>query len=231
MLTIVSTPIGNLGDLSLRAAKAISQSDILLSEDTRSAFKLLDYIAQTHRLAKRTDQKVISYYREKEFQKLPEVMNYLEAGKSVTLISEAGTPLIADPGSLLVSTCAKKGYEIDVIPGPSALTTLLPYDDSGDANILFIGFLPKRKSDITKKLEHAVQAAKTMKDTKIVFYESPVRIQETLNIIDEFFPAATLIVGRELTKKFQEIIRGTAYELKTRTYKGELTVILHVPTK
>jgi len=231
MLTIISTPIGNLGDLSLRAAKAISQSDILLSEDTRSAFKLLDYIAQEYKLTKEADLKVISYYREKEFQKLPEVMGYLEAGKTVTLITDAGTPLIADPGSLLVQTCVKKGYEIDVIPGASALTTILPYDDSGRGNVLFVGFLPKKKSDCIRTLERAVLATSTMKDTKVVFYESPLRIQATLQIIDELFPDATVLIGRELTKKFQEIIRGNASELKTREYKGELSVILHIPTK
>src|SRR3989339_862609 len=124
MLYIVSTPIGNLDDLSLRQAKTLATSDIILAEDTRFAFTLLDAIKKRFMLSV-TCSKIWSYYKEKEFEKLPEIINLLEQGKNISLISQAGTPLISDPGYLLVKTAVKRDIQITVIPGPSALITAL----------------------------------------------------------------------------------------------------------
>ncbi|MEK7109754.1 MAG: SAM-dependent methyltransferase, partial [Patescibacteria group bacterium] len=126
MLNIVSTPIGNLDDLSIRQAKTLATSDIILSEDTRSAQTLLEAIKKRFTLTV-TCSTVWSYYKEKEFQKLPEIIDLLKEGKNISLISEAGTPLVSDPGYLLVKSCTQRNLPITVIPGPSAVTTALVY--------------------------------------------------------------------------------------------------------
>ncbi len=226
MLYVVGTPIGNLEDLSLRQARIISEAEIILSEDTRSTGMLLQKIKELFNLSRNPSQRLISYYREKEFEKLPEIIAFLEEDKNIALISQAGMPLISDPGLLLVQTVIKRNIPFTVIPGATAATTALVYAGFNPEFSLFMGFLPKKASHL-KKLLLKLQGIKTIiPETSFIFYESGQRVVETLTLIAEIFPEHKIVIGRELTKKFEEIIRGTATDLAKRTYKGELTIIL-----
>lgn len=137
MLFIVSTPIGNLEDMTLRAARTLATVDIILAEDTRSAHILLSSLEKNFGLSRNPNTHIISYYKEKEFEKLPEVLDLLKSDKNVALISEAGTPLISDPGSLLTQSVIKKNIPFTVIPGPSAVTTALVLSGLPSKNFYF----------------------------------------------------------------------------------------------
>ncbi|MEK7178001.1 MAG: 16S rRNA (cytidine(1402)-2'-O)-methyltransferase [Patescibacteria group bacterium] len=225
MLNIVSTPIGNLDDLSIRQAKTLAASDIILAEDTRSAQTLLEAIKKRFAI---TDvcSTVWSYYKEKEFQKLPEIIELLKDGKNISLISEAGTPLVSDPGYLLVKSCIQRDLPITVIPGPSAITTALVYSGFNPGEHMFLGFFPKKESQIILLIEKLKKIKAIFPDMVFIFYESPLRIKETLRCVDTSKFNIEVVVCREMTKKFEEIIRGSIYELIKREYKGEITVVI-----
>lgn len=225
MLNIVATPIGNLDDLSIRQAKTIANAEIILAEDTRSAGILLEAIRKRFSFPT-SDKKILSYYSEKEFEKLPEIIEYLNGGKNVVLISEAGTPLISDPGYLLVKTCIKEKIPITVIPGPSAATTALIYSGFNPQQHMFLGFFPKKQSQLFQLINRLKQIKIIFPDMVFVFYESPLRINETLQCIDTSKFNVEVVICRELTKKFEEIIRGPIEELMKRDYKGELTIVM-----
>src|SRR3972149_11609987 len=144
MLFIVATPIGNLDDLSIRRAKTLASSDVILAEDTRSAQTLLDAIKKRFMLPV-TCSIIWSYYKEKEFEKLPEIIDLLKQEKNISLISEAGIPLVSDPGYLLVKTCVQKNIPLTVIPGPSAITTALIYSGFNPQQHMFLGFFPQKQ--------------------------------------------------------------------------------------
>jgi 16S rRNA (cytidine1402-2'-O)-methyltransferase len=225
MLYIVSTPIGNLNDLSLRQAKTLSSSDIILAEDTRSAKTLLDAIKIRFNIPE-VCSIVWSYYKEKEFQKLPEIIDLLKEGKNISLISEAGTPLVSDPGYLLVKSCIKRNLPITVIPGPSAVTTALVYSGFNPGQHMFLGFFPKKESQIILLIEKLKKIKTIFPDMVFVFYESPLRINQTLHYINIMKCGFEIVISREMTKKFEEIIRGPIDELVKRDYKGEITVVI-----
>jgi len=225
MLNIVGTPIGNLDDLSLRAAKTIASSDIILAEDTRSAHILLNFIKSSFML-RVTCSMIWSYYKDVEFQKLPEILELLKDGKNITLISESGMPLISDPGFLLVKNCIKNNISITVIPGPTAVTTALIYSGFEPENFMFLGFLPKGESKVNQCINTLIQTKKLFKKIVFVFYESPKRINNTLEILSRLLPESEVCICRELTKKFEEISRGHPAQLLTRTYRGEITILL-----
>ncbi|MBI5123024.1 16S rRNA (cytidine(1402)-2'-O)-methyltransferase [Candidatus Roizmanbacteria bacterium] len=232
MLNIVSTPIGNLDDLSIRQAKILATSDIILSEDTRSAQTLLDTIKKRFMFHVSCSM-VWSYYKEKEFEKLPEIIDLLKQEKNISLISEAGTPLVSDPGYLLVKTCIQKNIPLTVIPGPSAVTTALIYSGFNPQQHMFLGFFPKKESQIFQLINRLKQIKTIFPDMIFVFYESPLRINETLRCIDLACRQAgtskfdvEVVICREMTKKFEEIIRGPINELIKRDYKGEITVVM-----
>lgn len=222
MLYIVATPIGNLNDLSYRQAKTISSSDIILSEDTRSTGLLLERIKQMFGFEINPELKLISYYKEKEFEKLSEILEFLRDGKEISLISQSGMPLISDPGYLLVKKVIEENLPYTIIPGPTAVVSALAYSGFDPKQFLFLGFLPKKQNDIKKLLERSLPL-----NIPVVFYESPNRINKTLEILNEFYPNAEVCICREMTKKFEEIIRGRAGELMKRTYKGEITVVVN----
>lgn len=225
MLNIVSTPIGNLDDLSLRQAKTLATSDIILAEDTRSAQTLLDGIKKRFMLPV-TCSTVWSYYKEKEFEKLPEIIDLLKEGKNISLISKAGTPLVSDPGYLLVKSCIQRNIPITVIPGPSAVATALVYSGFNPQEHMFFGFFPKKESQILQLINRLKQIKTIFPDMVFVFYESPLRIKETLRCINTSGFDVEVVIAREMTKKFEEIIRGPIDELIKREYKGEITVLI-----
>ena len=230
MLNVVATPIGNLDDLSYRQAKTLTSSDMILVEDTRTAKNLIDRAKEVMRkYSSDTSQKIPkieSYYKDVEMQKLPFIMNWLERENTVSLISEAGMPLISDPGYLLIKACIQKRIEYTVIPGPSAVTTALISSGFKSDQFMFLGFLPKKERKLEKLIEKIISIQAIVPETVFVAFESPLRIHETLECIEKVLPRHQIVITRELTKKFEEIHRGTASELHTAEIKGEITLII-----
>jgi len=225
MLYIVGTPLGNMEDLSIRQAKIISSSDIILSEDTRLTGLLLMSIEKLFHFKKNTNLQHIAYYKEIEFQKLPYILMELEMGKNIVLISSAGMPIISDPGSLLLKHVIKKSISFTVIPGPTAYTTALVYSGFEASSHMFIGFLPKKSSEIKKVCSHMSAVKSVLPEAVFIAYDSPNRINKTLEIINDSLPQVDICICRELTKKFEEIVRGKAKDLMKLSYKGEIVVL------
>lgn len=219
MLYIIATPIGNLGDITIRAMEVLEKVDYLLCEDTRNTGMLLT------NLGIKNKPKLISFYDEVEEQKIPEVVKLLEDGKDVALVTDAGTPIISDPGWKLIKKCREKNIEYTSLPGASALINALVLSGMAAGRFSFLGFLPKKTGERIKVLEKYKQ----FDGTKIV-YESPFRL---IKLIEEIILVngkdIKISVCREMTKKFEEIVNGTAIEvlsvLSKKNIKGELVVI------
>lgn len=225
MFYIVGTPIGNLEDLSIRQSRIIAQAQYILTEDTRSTGLLLQKIADLFVLAVNPKQKLISYYKEKEFEKLPQVLTLIKEGAEVVLISQAGMPLVSDPGSLLVRQLIVEQIPFTVIPGPTAFVTAAVYSGFDCSALKFLGFLPKKTNDLVKLIKEAKSSHDEKKDIVFAAYESPNRLHATLALFAQWHPQANLCICRELTKKFEEVVRGSASDLMKREYKGEITLV------
>lgn len=223
MLTIVGTPIGNLQDISLRQAESILGADIILTEDTRSTGILKSQLVGMFDLEINPSQRLISYYKEREFEKLPDILEQLETDQRIVLVSESGMPLVSDPGYLLVQKLIQRNIPFEVVPGPTAATTAIVYSGFDPTHFAFLGFLPKKTADC-KKLFEKLQVAKL--ELSYIFYESPRRIVDTLKLLEMVAPDCDVCICRELTKKFEEISRGKPAELASREYRGEITVII-----
>lgn len=215
-LYIVSTPIGNRKDITLRAIDVIKQLDYLLCEDTRKTKQLLEFyeIEKTPVL--------ISFYEPVEEQKIPQVIDWLKAGKDVGLVTNAGTPLVSDPGFKLVRKCVKENIQVIPIPGASALLTALVVAGLPTDKFTFLGFLPKKAGKKEKLLNEAQYT--------VIAYESPYRIIKTLELLQKIMPEKQIVICRELTKKFEEVLRGRPEELLEKTrdkkIKGEIVLML-----
>lgn len=226
MLYIVGTPIGNMEDLSIRQAKTITSAEIIVTEDTRSTGMLLKRIEELFGMKKNSECRLISYYQEKEFEKLPEIMSLLEENKEVVLMSESGMPLVSDPGYLLVKEVIKRRIPYTVIPGPTAVVTALAHSGFKLNHFSFFGFLPRKKGDVNKALLKAKEVSLLLDGSPIVFYESANRLNETLLLLDAIAPGALVCVCRELTKMYEEIIRGTPKELSDKKFRGEIVLVV-----
>lgn len=229
MLSIIGTPIGNLDDLSSRAARALMAADIILAEDTRSVQTLLKRAAdvvkkQEGELPNFKDQKIISYYKEVEFEKLSDVIDWLEQGLRVALVSEAGMPVISDPGHLLVQTAQKRNIPLTVIPGPSSVHTALVASGIKFDQYQFVGFLPKKDVERAKLFEKFRETQELLGKIKLVFvaFESPERVQNTLAHLYQTYPTINMVLCRELTKKFEEVVHQPS---ATEHYRGEIVLV------
>jgi 16S rRNA (cytidine1402-2'-O)-methyltransferase len=220
-LYVVATPIGNLEDITLRALRVLKEVDYVLCEDTRTTSKLLQKY-DIH-------QKTMSYHAHSTTGKESAIIRMLEEGKNLALVSDAGTPAISDPGMLLVSH-VRLAFGLDAkvvpIPGPSALVSALSASGVSAREFVFLGFLPHKKGRETLFKEIA------MSERVQVFYESTHRIMKTLESLDEHCPDARVVLARELTKQFEEFLKGTPQELiekltaDTNKQKGEFVVIV-----
>jgi len=226
-LYIVSTPIGNKNDISLRALEVISRVDCLLCEDTRKTGMLLGGYLERKLISNKPQ--LVSFFEANEKSKIPEVIEWLKEGKEVGLVSNAGTPLISDPGFKLVRECVGQEIKVVSIPGASALLAGLVVSGLPINNFMFLGFLPKKQGKKEKLLEKVRQVNEVLPQT-IVFYESPFRVVKSLELLDKIIPEAKIVIGRELTKRFEEIYRGTVNEVldkfKEKKIKGELVVMM-----
>lgn len=229
MLSIVGTPIGNLGDLSLRAAYALADAEVILTEDTRSFDTLWRKVVELcekneHPIPKKA--MIVSYYKEVEFQKLPDIISWLNEGKNVALVSEAGMPLISDPGQLLISTARKRNIAMTVIPGPSAVDTALVLSGIKHDQFMFVGFLPRKETEIKKLMAKLYAVHELLDGTVFIAFDSPERIAESVTVIRSTYPTAEVMIARELTKKFEELIIATAPSADLSKIKGECVIVM-----
>jgi len=216
-LYIVATPIGNLEDITLRAVRIFKEVEAIACEDTRRTAKLLNKYEIRKRL--------ISYFQPRERQRIPEILALLKAGKSVALVSDAGTPGISDPGFPLIREALKEGIRVVPVPGPSALTAALSASGLPTHRVLFAGF-PPPKNEATRKLLVSLKD----EEATLIFYLPVRRIPEFLHLILDTLGDRRTVIAREITKIHEEFIRGAARELveaaSKRTFKGEATVLI-----
>ena len=219
-LHVVATPIGNLSDLSDRARQTLATADVVAAEDTRHTLQLLQAIG--------VSKPLISLHAHNEEQRVPELLARLAAGERIALVSDAGTPLLSDPGFALVSRAARSGFEVHVVPGPSAITAALAVAGLPVNRFCFEGFLAARSRERRAQL-----AALASEPRTLVFFEAPHRVRETLaDLIAELGPDRQAAVARELTKAHETVYRGSLGELAERATsdsnfaRGEITIVV-----
>ena len=217
MLYVVATPIGNLGDITLRALEILKQVNLVAAEDTRHSGILLKHY--------QIDKPLVSYHQHNEAMRTAQLIERLAAGEKIALITDAGTPGISDPGARLIRECIRRGIDFTVIPGPSSILTALVGSGFSAERFFFGGFLPVKSGQRERELRAAAA-----RDEASIYFESPYRLTKTLKAGIELFPDRQLCVARELTKKFEEFRRGTAVELlahyETRPPKGEIVLLI-----
>jgi 16S rRNA (cytidine1402-2'-O)-methyltransferase len=213
-LYIVSTPIGNLNDITFRAIEMLKNSDIILCEDTRHSSKLLNHF--------KIKKKLISYHKFNEKKKIVNIVEYINQGKILSLISDAGTPLLSDPGRILVNQCIKDEIKIVPIPGVSSITTAMSVSGFKD-HFLFYGFLPKKENELKKILNILSQNLFAQ-----VFFIPALKINFYLKMFKEYFSGRKMIIAKELTKVHETLLREDVDQVKMfdERIKGELTVIV-----
>ncbi|MDC0449345.1 16S rRNA (cytidine(1402)-2'-O)-methyltransferase [Pelagibacteraceae bacterium] len=213
-LYIVSTPIGNLDDITLRSLEALKKSDIILCEDTRRSLKLLNHY--------KIKKKLVSYHKFNERKELQKVIEYLNEGKILSLISDAGTPTLSDPGLLLVKECIEKKIKIFPLPGPSAITAAVSASGFED-KFLFYGFLPKTENDLVKIINK-------LKDINfsLVFFIPGIKVNFYLKFFKEYFLGRDILIAREISKLHETFYREKISSIKPfkSALKGELTVVI-----
>ena len=213
-LYIVSTPIGNLDDITLRAIEVLKKSDIILCEDTRHSLNLMNHL--------KISKKLISYHRFNEKKKLRNIIQQINNGKILSIISDAGTPLLSDPGRLLVNECIKKNISIIPIPGVSSIITAISVSGFSD-QFLFYGFLPKTENELDKVLSKL-----SNQKFSIVFFMPSIKSKFYFNKFRKYFIDRKILIGKEMTKLHESFFRTEIKELQNlkNQLKGELTVVI-----
>lgn len=230
-LYIVATPIGNIQDISFRAAKSLLTVEIIACEDTRKTGILLKEIAKLFSGYKETVKpRLISFYEEVEKGKMQEIVELLQAGKDMVLVSDAGTPAISDPGFKLVRECIAKGIKVRSIPGPSATIAALSVSGLPTDRFLFVGYPPKKEGHRKDFWEELLKIKKELRTT-IILYEAPHRIVGTLDEMIEIFGIKQqIVIARELTKTYEEVRRESLQEAKEHFVqtepKGEFVLLI-----
>jgi 16S rRNA (cytidine1402-2'-O)-methyltransferase len=216
-LYLVATPIGNLEDITLRALRTLKECDLVAAEDTRRTGQLLKHFG--------ISKPLVSYFKFSEARRSEELIERLGRGERIALVTDAGSPGISDPGERVVKAAIASGFRVEPVPGPSALVAALTASGLASDEFHFIGFLPHKSGQRRNKLE----ALKTFEGT-LVLYESPYRVEKLLGELNEVFGQREVVLARELTKHFEEFLRGTPAELleifKTRRPKGEFVVLV-----
>lgn len=228
-LYIVATPIGNLGDLTIRAIDVLQSVDVIACEDTRRTGILLKHIRDTYLKSGELRPQLISYYEQNEFRRVPEIIQLLKDGQNVALVSDAGTPLVSDPGYRLVTACTDEGIPLVTLPGASSALAGLTVSGLPSDKFLFVGY-PPHKSGNRKKLFDSIKA-EPVKAT-IIMLEAPHKLVRTLVELQEVMGDIHLVLCRELTKIHEEVRRETISQSITHfektTPKGEFTILFHL---
>ena len=225
MLFVVATPIGNLGDITLRALEVLKNVDLIAAEDTRHSGLFLKHY--------KIDKPLISYHEHNEAMRTAQLVERLASGKNIALITDAGTPGLSDPGARLVRACIERQLPFTLVPGPSSILAALIGSGFSTEKFFFGGFLPNKSGGRERELRAA-----TAREETTIFFESPHRLLKTLIAATDILKDRQLCVARELTKKFEEFRRGTAAELcahfEAHAPKGEIVLLVsqkgHVPS-
>jgi len=221
-LYIAATPIGNLEDITLRALRILKEVDLILAEDTRRTMKLLSHYSIRNRID--------SFNEFNKRRKTPYIISLLKQNKEIAVVSDSGTPGISDPGFYLVRECIKNGIKVIPIPGASSVISALVVSGLPTDRFSFFGFIPKKESQKRKFLEKI-----SGMDGTIVLFESPHRLIKTLKAMSETAPNFSMVLAREMTKKFEEFTRGSTIDVfnkvKNRKVKGEIVIILNKSSK
>ena|SRR5207248_5866867 len=216
-LYLVATPIGNLEDITLRAIRTLRECDVVAAEDTRHSGQLLKQLG--------ISKPLLSYFQFNEARRSEEILERLRRREKVALVTDAGTPGISDPGERVVKAALAAGFRVESVPGPCALVAALTASGFATEEFHFIGFLPHKPGQRRKQLERLRAIPGTL-----LLYESPYRILKLLRELQEIFPEREIVLARELTKKFEEFIRGRPAELspllEKRAIKGEFVVLI-----
>ncbi|MGZ5544451.1 MAG: 16S rRNA (cytidine(1402)-2'-O)-methyltransferase [Limisphaerales bacterium] len=217
ILYLVATPIGNLEDMTLRAIRVLKECDIVAAEDTRRTGQLLKHFE--------ISKPLLSYFQFNEAKRSEEILQRLQRGEKVALVTDAGTPGISDPGERVVKAAIAAGFKVEPIPGPCALVAGLTASGLPCDEFHFVGFLPHKSGQRRNLLEKLKMIPGTL-----VFYESPYRVIKMLEELADIFPDRQVVLAREITKKFEEFLRGNARDLLTqlqqRSIKGEFVVMV-----
>lgn len=216
-LYLVATPIGNLEDITLRALRTLRECDVIAAEDTRRTAQLLRHFG--------ISKPLLSYFQFNEARRSEEIIERLKRGEKVALVTDAGSPGISDPGERVVVAAIRAGLRVESVPGACALITALTASGLPTDEFHFVGFLPHKSGQRRNRLEALLTTTGTL-----IFYESPFRIEKLLGELGEVFPTREVVLARELTKKFEEFLRGRpselAAQLVTRARKGEFVVLI-----
>lgn len=219
---LVPTPIGNLKDITLRALEVLKNVDIIAAEDTRQTLKLLNHFD--------IKKPLISYHQHNEQGKSEDILEIIESGKEIAIVTDAGTPGISDPGAVIVQKCIEKGYPFEVLPGATAITTALVYSGLDTTKFLFRGFISRENKERKKLFDEVRNAKETL-----IFYESPHRLLNTLSVLQNELGNRRISVCRELTKLHEDIVRGTIEEVinifKEKGVKGEFVLVVEGKTQ
>lgn len=221
-LSIVGTPIGNLEDITFRAVRILREADLIAAEDTRRTQQLLAHL--------QIRKPLLSCHEFNEARRIPELLAKLQVGQSIALVTDAGMPTISDPGLRLVRAATDSSIPVEVIPGPSALTAALAGSGLATGPFLFYGFLPYKSAQRRKILTQLAPLPYAL-----VFFESPYRIAKSVGDMAETLGNRRAVIARELTKKFEEFLRGDLESLRkmleSRALKGEITVVVEAGNK
>ena len=216
-LYLVATPIGNLEDITLRALRVLRECDVVAAEDTRRSGQLLKHFG--------ISKPLLSYFQFNEARRSEEIIERLRRGEKIALVTDAGSPGISDPGERVVQAAIAAGFRVEAVVGACALIGALTAGGLPTDEFYFAGFLPHKSGQRRNKLESLKLVPGTL-----VFYESPYRIEKLLGELNEVFPARDVVLARELTKKFEEFLRGKAAQLlavaQKRSLKGEFVVLV-----
>ena len=212
-LYVVSTPIGNLGDITFRALEVLNKSDHILCEDTRVSKKLLSRY--------NINSKLISNHKFNEKKNIQKIINILKIGKIVSIISDAGTPAISDPGRILIKECIKNKINVFPIPGPSAVSAAISVSGFSD-KYFFYGFFPEKKSEIKENFKKL-----SILNSSIIFFISAKKINKSINIIKEYFSGRDIVICKEISKFYEEYHRSSVDKINVfNNLKGEITIVI-----
>lgn len=223
-LYIVSTPIGNLKDITERAVDILGTVEYVACEDTRVTNVLLKYIGATQRPI------LLSHYEQNEFKRIPQLVTLLKNGKDIALVADAGTPAISDPGFRLIRACVDEGILVEAVPGPSSVVTALVVSGLPTDKFTFLGYLPHKQGNRTKLLENT-RSVLELVDQTVILFESPHKLVRTLTELQNVFDDINIVVCRELTKMYEEVRREKISEsishFQTKAPRGEFVILFH----
>ncbi len=227
-LYVIGTPIGNLGDITLRAVETLQIIDVLFCEDSRVTSRLINHLLAKNLITKKP--RYVPYNEFNEDRMFAQILELVSKGVDVGLVSDAGMPAISDPGYRAIRACLDAGHSVQVIPGPTALTTALPSSGIGGEIALYLGFLPKTSGKAIKILESGKSLMETQPSTRVVLYVSPHRLLKDLLHVQQVLGEAHCVLLRELTKRHEERVEGSVGEIMHKytneKIRGELVVVL-----